>query len=275
MQHQVRKRFGQNFLEDASVISQIVEYIAPERRPHLLEIGPGRGALTHPLRGRSRDLSVIEIDRDLVAALRPHENASFHVLEGDVLERDLSQFQSPLTVVGNLPYNISTPLIFHLFQYYNQIDEMIFMLQKEVVERMAAAPASKEYGRLSVMTQYFCEVEALFLVPPEAFSPIPKVDSMVVSLRPWKTSPYPALSPEAFARFSEIVRLAFNQRRKTLKNALSSLHLSVPAPFAHQRAEELSVADFIELTLFLRHFPQRASVKGESAYSSAAAAGKR
>jgi 16S rRNA (adenine1518-N6/adenine1519-N6)-dimethyltransferase len=200
------------------------------------------------LRRSSKDFTVIEIDRELAQALRRHENACFHVLEGDVLERDLSQFPSPLTVVGNLPYNISTPLIFHLFQYHNQIDEMIFMLQKEVVDRMAATPFSKEYGRLSVMTRYFCEVNALFLVPPQAFSPIPKVDSMLVSLRPWKTSPYPTLSAEGFVRFSEIVRLAFNQRRKILKNALSSLHFNLPKSFAHQRAEELSVADFVKLT---------------------------
>ncbi len=249
MQHQARKRFGQNFLEDASVIDHIVEVIAPERRLHLLEIGPGRDALTYPLMARSKDLNVIEIDRDLAAVLRTRESPTFHVTEGNVLHLDLHHFPTPLTVVGNLPYNISTPLIFHLFQYKDQIDEMIFMLQKEVVERMAAQPSCKEYGRLSVMTQYFCEVEPLFLVPPNAFSPAPKVDSMLVSLRPWKISPYPTLSIEAFGRFAEVVQLAFNQRRKTLKNALSSLKMNVGEPFAHQRAEELSVADFLALAL--------------------------
>ncbi len=247
MTHQARKRFGQNFLQDARVIGQIMQAIRPETRAHIVEIGPGQAALTTPLIAQSKKLTVIEIDRDLAARLQARETPAFKVLVGDALQLDFSSLSQgeKLTLVGNLPYNISTPILFHLMQYQSQIDDLFFMLQKEVVERMAAAPRDSEYGRLSVMIQYFCEVTPLFQVSPQAFSPAPKVDSMVVHLSPWKTSPYPPL--HNFQRFSLIVQHAFSQRRKTLRNALSQLDLEVPAEYSQKRAEELSVADFIGL----------------------------
>ena len=247
MHHQARKRFGQNFLRDPHVIGRIVSAIAPEKRSNLIEIGPGLGALTQPLMKAAKNLTVIEIDRDLAALLHQEESEHFHVIEGDVLQvnfRDLAE-GVPLTIVGNLPYNISTPLIFHLFQFSDVIDEMFFMLQKEVVERMAAQPNTKDYGRLSVMTQYFCEVVPLFSVPPHAFSPQPKVESMVVKLKPWVTSPYPPVSD--YQRFAHIVQQAFGQRRKTLRNALSKTDAHLPPELLSKRAEALSVSDFISL----------------------------
>ena len=247
MTHQARKRFGQNFLQDRQVIEQIISAIRPETRAHIVEIGPGQAALTGPLIAAAKKLTAVEIDRDLAAVLQKRETEHFKVLVGDALQLDFSTLSQgeKLTIVGNLPYNISTPILFHLMQYQSQIDDLYFMLQKEVVERMAAAPREKEYGRLSIMVQYFCEVRPLFHVSPQAFSPIPKVDSMVVHLRPWQTSPYPKLND--FQRFSQIVQHAFSQRRKTLRNALSQLDLDVPVELASKRAEELSVADFIKL----------------------------
>ncbi|MCX7122815.1 MAG: 16S rRNA (adenine(1518)-N(6)/adenine(1519)-N(6))-dimethyltransferase RsmA [Gammaproteobacteria bacterium] len=248
MTHQARKRFGQNFLHDSGVIHRIIDAIQPETRTHIIEIGPGQAALTNPLIAASKQLTVIEIDRDLAAILQKRENEHFKVIIGDALQFDFSTLSQgeKLTVVGNLPYNISTPILFHLMQYQEQIDDLFFMLQKEVVERMAASPREKEYGRLSIMIQYFCAVNPLFQVGPHSFSPAPKVDSMVVHLRPWKISPHPKLND--FKRFSLIVQHAFSQRRKTLRNALSQIpDLSVPEIFAKKRAEELSVSDFIAL----------------------------
>ena len=247
MTHQARKRFGQNFLHDGGVIDQIIQAIHPEARAHIVEIGPGQAALTTPLIAAAKKLTVIEIDRDLAAILQKRETEHFKVLVGDALQLDFSSLSKgeKLTIVGNLPYNISTPILFHLMQYQAQIDDLFFMLQKEVVERMAASPREKEYGRLSIMIQYFCEVNPLFQVSPQAFSPVPKVDSMVVHLRPWITSPYPKLND--FKQFSVIVQHAFSQRRKTLRNALSQLEMVVPEEYAKKRAEELSVADFIAL----------------------------
>jgi 16S rRNA (adenine1518-N6/adenine1519-N6)-dimethyltransferase len=247
MTHQARKRFGQNFLHDAAVINRIIYAIRPETRAHIIEIGPGQAALTTPLIAQAKQLTVVEIDRDLASALQQRETPQFKVLVGDALQVNFAQLSQgeKLTIVGNLPYNISTPLLFHLMQYHLVIDDLFFMLQKEVVERMAAAPRESAYGRLSVMIQYFCEVEPLFVVRPQAFSPIPKVDSMVVHLKPWQQSPYPPL--QNFSRFSLIVQHAFSQRRKTLRNALSQLDLVVPEAYANKRAEELHVADFIAL----------------------------
>lgn len=244
---QARKRFGQNFLHDRHIIHRIVESIQPESRPHLVEIGPGRGALTFPLLERAKQFTAIEIDRDLIALLKEQTPKPFELIESDVLKVDFLKMagSQKITVVGNLPYNISTPILFHLLEYRQVIDEMFFMLQKEVVERMAAEPGTKEYGRLSVMIQYFCEVDPLFLVPPGAFTPAPQVDSMIVYLKPYKTSPYGEI--KEFKRFEEVVRLAFNQRRKTLRNSLKSLGILIPNTLEAKRPEELSVADFVSL----------------------------
>ena len=253
---QARKRFGQNFLHDRHIIHKIITAIAPATHAHIVEIGPGRGALTYPLLESAKQLTAIEIDRDLIAQLR-EKAPKLHLIEGDVLKVDFSlipqslcdssliQGSEKLTIVGNLPYNISTPLLFHLLEFREHIEAMFFMLQKEVVLRMAAEPNSKDYGRLSVMIQYFCEVDPLFLVPPGAFTPAPQVDSMIVRLKPYALSPYGAILD--FKHFENIVRLAFNQRRKTLRNALKSLALSIPDEYAYKRAEELSVQDFVDL----------------------------
>ncbi len=251
---QARKRFGQNFLHDRHVIHNIITAIAPEVRAHIIEIGPGRGALTFPLLERAKRLTAIEIDRDLSASLssRLHENNKFTLIESDILKIDFKTLCHPhadknpaLTVIGNLPYNISTPILFHLLQYREYIDEMFFMLQKEVVERMSAEPGNKQYGRLSVMIQYFCEVEPLFLVPPGAFTPAPQVDSMVVRLKPYQNNPYGELKD--FKHFTQIVQLGFNQRRKTLRNALKAANLVLPKEFANKRAEDLSIHDWVML----------------------------
>lgn len=246
-----RKRFGQNFLHDRHVIHKIIEAITPEQRSHIIEIGPGRGALTFPLLSRAAQFTAIEIDRDLVALLKEQAPKPFQLIEGDILKVDLhtlltSSATKPV-IVGNLPYNISTPLLFHLLQYRNAIDEMFFMLQKEVVLRMAAEPKTKEYGRLSVMMQYFCEVEPLFTVPPGAFTPVPAVDSMAVRLKPYSSSPFGIIND--FSHFEKIVMLGFNQRRKTLRNALKSTTLLLPPDLAERRAEELSIQDWVNLSL--------------------------
>jgi len=221
-QHQARKRFGQNFLHDQQIIGRIVKAITPRPGQQLIEIGPGQGAITEPLLALGQGLTVIEIDRDLAAHLRSRfgDNEGFNLIERDVLEVDFAQFTTTprsLRVLGNLPYNISTPLLFHLLRYRNLIHDMVFMLQLEVVDRLAAQPNDPDYGRLSVMMQYHCKVERLFKVPPGAFNPPPKVDSAIVRLEPWDTLPHPVRNE---ALFGNIVRDAFNQRRKTVRNAL-------------------------------------------------------
>lgn len=247
MSHQARKRFGQNFLHDAAIIVQLVSSIMASCPKRLIEIGPGLGALTYPLLKESKNLSVIEIDRDLAAILRNKGLEGLEVIEKDALEVDFKQFaeKGKISIVGNLPYNISTPLIFHLFKFCGVIDEMFFMLQKEVVERMAAQPHTKCYGRLSIMAQYFCEVTPLFSIPPQAFSPEPKVDSMWVKLKPWAVSPYPMVKDHQ--RFSYLVQQAFSHRRKTLRNALSKTDANIPLSLLSKRPEELAIADFIAL----------------------------
>lgn len=244
---QARKRFGQNFLHDQYVIQRIVKAIAPENRVHLVEIGPGRGALTFPLLKQAQQFTAVEIDRDLIALLKEQTPKPFELIESDVLKVDFLKIagSEKITVVGNLPFNISTPILFHLLQYRNSIDEMFFMLQKEVVERMAAEYHTKDYGRLSVMIQYFCEVDPLFIVSSGAFTPAPQVDSMIVRLKPYHVSPYGEIKD--FKRFEEVVRLAFNQRRKTLKNALKTLGILIPTALESKRPEELSVAEFVNL----------------------------
>ena len=224
MQHRARKRFGQNFLADSQVIQRIVDTIAPGPGQLILEIGPGQAALTSLLAAAGVELHLLEIDRDLAAALeqqfRDSENVRVHC--GDALRTDLAELSSErrFRLVGNLPYNISTPLLFHVLRWKDLIIDMHFMLQQEVVNRMAAQPGSKAWGRLSIMCQYHCEVAPLFTVPPEAFRPPPKVQSSVVRLIPHATPP---VRVSDMARFERLVAQAFSMRRKTLRNSLRGL----------------------------------------------------
>jgi 16S rRNA (adenine1518-N6/adenine1519-N6)-dimethyltransferase len=253
-QHTPRKRFGQNFLRDPAVVDRIITAINPGAQDHLVEIGPGQGALTGALVASGARLDVIELDRDLVPGLlasfglRPN----FTLHSGDALAfdyRSLVRDDRPLRVVGNLPYNISTPLIFHLLESTALVEDMHFMLQREVVRRLAAMPGSGDWGRLGIMAQYRCRVEHLFDVPPEAFSPPPRVQSAIVRLTPWRESPWPDCNPLLLA---DTVRRAFAQRRKTLRNNLKGLidagvleSLGID-PAA--RAETLQLSDFIDIT---------------------------
>jgi len=255
MKHVPRKRFGQHFLVSAGVVTKIISAIGPRLDDILVEIGPGTGALTGPLLDRLAHLHVVEIDRDLISALRERfgtERLTIHA--GDALRFDFATLtesrsvERQLRVVGNLPYNISTPLLFHLARYADQISDMHFMLQKEVVDRMVAAPGGPEYGRLSVMLQYRYEMERLFLVPPGAFDPAPKVASAIVRMIPRPASALAASDPLLFAR---VVTAAFGQRRKMLRNTLREVltedrfeELGIK-PTA--RAEELGVADFVRI----------------------------
>ncbi|MEL0082156.1 MAG: 16S rRNA (adenine(1518)-N(6)/adenine(1519)-N(6))-dimethyltransferase RsmA [Gammaproteobacteria bacterium] len=221
--HQPRKRFGQHFLTDPVAISNVLELVEIPAGGTLVEIGPGQGVLTEPLLERCDQLIAIEIDRDLAAALRHRfaQQPRFTLVEMDALKLHLSDFTPrQVTLVGNLPYNISTPLLFHLFQQRHLIESMLFMLQKEVVERMAAVPGNKNYGRLSVMTQYYCQLESLTEIPPGSFDPPPRVDSQMVRL-------YPRIADQHDDPLSEsmstLVSAAFAHRRKTLRNNLSKL----------------------------------------------------
>ncbi len=225
MSHRPRKRFGQHFLHDAGVIGRILDAIAPQPGETLVEIGPGEGALTFPLLARCGRLTVVEIDRDLAARLeaRPEAGRELTVVRADALKFDLAPLAPPggrLRLVGNLPYNVSTALLFRFLAQSGVIRDMHFMLQKEVVDRMAAGPGSDDYGRLTVMLAAGCRIEKLFDVGPGAFRPPPRVWSSVVRLAPWAEPPFPIPDP---ARFAAVVRAAFSQRRKTLRNALSSL----------------------------------------------------
>ncbi len=219
--HVARKRFGQHFLADASYVRRIIEAVAPRSGELLVEIGPGLGALTAPLLERVERLHVVEIDRDIVARLRgqwPPERLVVH--EGDALEFDFTTLGDGLRLVGNLPYNISTPLLFRVASLGERLRDAHFMLQKEVVDRMVASPGGGDYGRLSVMLQYRFAMDKLFEVPPGAFRPPPKVDSAVVRMRPLSPLPHVAADPDLFAR---LVTKGFTQRRKTLRNALSGI----------------------------------------------------
>jgi 16S rRNA (adenine1518-N6/adenine1519-N6)-dimethyltransferase len=246
--HQARKRFGQHFLADTSVLDAIVRAIAPRAGEALVEIGPGLGALTDPLVQRCERLTVIELDRDLAARLR--KRAELDVVESDVLRVDFTALAEragrKLRVVGNLPYNISSPILFHLLEAAAHVEDQHFMLQKEVVDRMAAGPGSKTYGRLSVMLQWRYEIEALFDVPPEAFEPPPRVESAVVRM-------VPLVLPPAVDRvlLGALVTAAFSQRRKLLRHSLGrwlSDRGSEPGGFDLQRrAEEVPVADYLAL----------------------------
>lgn len=247
-----RKRFGQHFLHDAGVIRRIVDAIEPRTGAPLVEIGPGRGALTRALLGAAQGLSVIEVDRDLAAHLAQEFGASgnLKVYQADALDFDFHTFGTPVRVVGNLPYNISTPLLFHLLDQTDCIEQMVFMLQKEVVDRICAAPGGKDYGRLSVMVQARCDVMRLFTVGAGAFQPPPRVESALVRLIP---RPAFTASIRDSALFAELVRSAFQQRRKMLRNALRA-SVDDPGALLEQqcldgavRAETLTVAQFISL----------------------------
>ena len=247
--HIPRKRFGQNFLIDDGIIAGIISVIMPRRGDNLVEIGPGLGALTDPLLTRLDRLQVVEIDRDLIARLHglyPPERLVIH--QGDVLEFDFASLGDDLRVVGNLPYNISTPLLFRFAAYARHIRDVHVMLQREVVERMVAAPGDSEFSRLSVMLQYRFDMEKLIDVPADSFDPAPKVESAVVRLTPLNPLPHPARNETLFA---EVVSRAFSQRRKTLRNTLKGMvsaeQLAALGINAGARAQELSVADFVRI----------------------------
>lgn len=251
--HKARKRFGQNFLRDPSVIARIVASIAIKPDDNLVEIGPGQGAITGLLLEKANALNVVELDRDLIPILLAQfaNNPGFTIHQADALKFDFSELyepQRPLRIVGNLPYNISTPLIFHLLSLGNKVADMHFMLQKEVVQRMAAPPGGKDYGRLSIMTQYHCQVAQLFNVPPECFVPQPKVESAIVRLVP--RAEYKALAEDP-RLLDSLVSAAFQQRRKTLRNALkrwcSSEDLEALAINPGARPETISMADYVRL----------------------------
>lgn len=223
--HRARKRFGQNFLNDPYIIDGIVSAINPQPGENLVEIGPGLGALTEPVAREVDKLSVVELDRDLAERLRHHPDLAdkLTIYEGDAMKFDFTQLSSeenPLRIFGNLPYNVSTPLMFHLFSFAGKVKDMHFMLQKEVVNRLAAGPGSKAYGRLTVMAQYYCKVMPVLEVPPTAFVPPPKVDSAVVRLVPYEDLPHPATSLKWLDR---VCREGFNQRRKTVRNCYKGL----------------------------------------------------
>lgn len=252
--HQARKRFGQNFLVDHNIIDKIVAAIAPAPDQNLIEIGPGQGAITEPILAKCPQLNVVELDRDLIPLLEQKflEYPDFHIHQGDALKTDFSQFyhkDQPLRIIGNLPYNISTPLLFHLLNFSDLIRDMYFMLQKEVVDRMAAVPGDKNYGRLSVMIQYRCQVQPLFRVPPTAFKPAPKVESAIVQLIPYAKPPYPA---DDLQLLSRLVRASFQQRRKTMRNTLKHMlkteQLALLDLDLTLRPENLNVEDFVKLS---------------------------
>ena len=252
MKHIPRKRFGQHFLVDTVMIEAIVRTIDPRPGQALVEIGPGLGALTQPLLERCGALTVVELDRDLAARWRRRERVT--VVEADVLTVDFRALAeaagAPLRVVGNLPYNISTPILFHLLEVADRVSDQHFMLQKEVVDRMAAGPGGKDYGRLSVMLQWRYEIEALLDVPPEAFDPPPRVDSAVVRMVPRAT---PAVVDRP--RLEALVAAAFSQRRKLLRHGLGRwlAEQGLQAQAAaegfdmQRRAEEVPVAEFVAL----------------------------
>lgn len=242
-----RKRFGQNFLQDERIIEQIVGFLQAKREDTVIEIGPGRGALTQLLLARLDRLHVIEIDNDLFAQLKNLPlSARLNALRADVLKVDFTQFGEKLRIIGNLPYNISTPLMFHLLQYRQHIDDMVFMLQSEVVDKLTAPVSSADYGRLSVMFQYYCDVERLLDVPPHCFNPRPQVMSSVVAL-------HPKHQPEkvSLEDLEQVVAKAFSMRRKTLANNFKGIlipddwqQLGISSQI---RAQDLSVDEFVTL----------------------------
>lgn len=261
--HFARKRFGQNFLNDPYIIESIVNAIHPQKGEVVVEIGPGLAALTEPVGERLDAMTVIEIDRDLAARLQTHPflGPKLTIFQQDAMTFDFAAYAAekgqPIRVFGNLPYNISTPLMFHLFSYMGAIKDMHFMLQKEVVNRLVAGPGSKAYGRLSVMAQYYCQVIPVLEVPPESFTPAPKVDSAVVRLMPYQTIPHPV---EDIRALSRITTEAFGKRRKTLRNSLGHLfsaevlaELNIDPTL---RAENISVKQYCQLANWLTAHPQ-------------------
>jgi 16S rRNA (adenine1518-N6/adenine1519-N6)-dimethyltransferase len=250
-----RKRFGQHFLHEHAVITKIVNAINPHSADHMLEIGPGLGALTHYLLPRLTCLSVVELDKDLIAILKKKyaQLGELIIYQADALKFDLPSLDAgKWRIVGNLPYNISTPLLFHLLKQIYLIKDMHFMLQQEVVERIIAQPGGAHYGRLSVMLQYYCKVEKLFIVKPGAFQPPPQVNSAFIRLRPYQIPVYRANDVILFAG---IVRLAFNQRRKMLKNNLNALitqtELESLTIDPKSRPEQIAVKDYVRISNFL------------------------
>jgi len=252
MKHQPKKRFGQNFLSDRTVINHLIQAIHPQPDDVMVEIGPGLGALTQPLLQHLHHLHVIEVDRDIIHWMQgfyPANKIAIH--NADVLKFDFQTIGERIRVVGNLPYNISSPILFKLLENTSQIIDMHFMLQKEVVERMVATPSTPEYGRLSVMLQYRLQMEYLVTVPPEAFDPAPKVESAFVRCVPYATLPYPAKNEGLFAK---IVVAAFGQRRKTLRNTLKTWlndeQFQLLGIDPKLRAENLSVSEFVSIANF-------------------------
>ncbi|MBK9161316.1 MAG: 16S rRNA (adenine(1518)-N(6)/adenine(1519)-N(6))-dimethyltransferase RsmA [Nitrosomonadales bacterium] len=257
MNHKAKKNFGQNFLIDQNIIAGIVLAIRPEPDDNMVEIGPGLGALTRPLLERLKHLHVVEIDRDIIARLErdypqadPETRLTVHA--GDALDFDFATLPAPLRIVGNLPYNISSPLLFHFAGYAERVTDMHFMLQNEVVQRMVAGPSTPEYGRLSVMLQYRFQMEKLMDVPPQSFRPAPKVDSAVVRMIPLPADEIVVSDEKLFA---EIVRMAFGQRRKTLRNTLRAYldesDFAALCLDAQLRAENLAVAEFAQIANYL------------------------
>ena len=243
MSQNPRKRFGQNFLVDDQIINRIISTINPKNNEIIVEIGPGKGALTLPILEHLDHLNVIEIDRDLVSLLNSLQQEKLTIFEADALQFDFNQFPQKIRVIGNLPYNISSPLLFHLLDFREQIIDMTFMLQKEVVDRIVATHGNKTYGRLSVMIQAFFEVELMFVVPKESFEPQPKIESAILYL---KTRAEPLVKNPKL--LEEIVKIAFSKRRKTLKNCLKSIiNQSQTEIDLSQRAEMLSIENFITL----------------------------
>ncbi|MGB3726305.1 MAG: 16S rRNA (adenine(1518)-N(6)/adenine(1519)-N(6))-dimethyltransferase RsmA [Glaciecola sp.] len=256
--HTARKRFGQNFLHDDYIIDKIVSAIAPKNGENLVEIGPGLGALTEPVTEIVDQLTVVELDRDLAKRLREHPfmQSKLTVVEQDALKFDFSSMvtsdngesKGKLRVFGNLPYNISTPLMFHLFEHCAHIQDMHFMLQNEVVKRLCATSGDKLYGRLSVMAQYYCSAVPVVMVPPTAFKPPPKVDSAVVRLTPHAT---PRINVKSVDMLQKVVTAAFNQRRKTIRNSLKDLldesQITTLGIKPEIRAEKLTLEEFAAL----------------------------
>ena len=247
--HVARKRFGQNFLVDRSIISAIVSVINPQRGDMVVEIGPGLGAITGPLLARLDHLHVVEIDRDLIFRLKgQHTRERMTIHEGDALAFNFATLGTNLRLVGNLPYNISTPLLFHLAGYAGGVRDMHFMLQREVVERMVAVPGDSDFSRISVMLQYRFHIERLIDVPPESFDPPPRVHSAVVRLIPRDVCELDAKDP---GKLSMVVQAAFSQRRKMLRNTLKGI--LADGGFAElgivptQRAEDIPVADYVRI----------------------------
>jgi 16S rRNA (adenine1518-N6/adenine1519-N6)-dimethyltransferase len=255
--HKARKRFGQNFLHDHGVIRRIVACIGPKKGQRIVEIGPGKGALTEGIISVTERMDVVELDRDLIPILKINlfRFPELTVHEADAMKFDFTSLKTDeqsIRVVGNLPYNISTPLIFHLLSQADVIEDMHFMLQKEVVDRLAARPGDSLYGRLSVMAQYYCAVESLFIVGPESFDPAPKVDSAIVRMTPHKVLPYPVNN---IKKLEDMVRTGFQQRRKTLRNnykgVLDNDDFAALNIDPSLRPERLDVEDFVRITNYV------------------------